>query len=49
LLISGGGFLLVKLVARGSNMSSDELLIGPAAIALMLLGLQQAEKLLSKT
>lgn len=49
LLISGGGFLLVKLLARGSTMSGGELLIGPAAVALMLLGLQQTEKLPSKT
>ena len=49
LLISGGGFLLVTTLARSVSMSGGALLIGPLAVALMVLGLQRAETLASKT
>jgi hypothetical protein len=39
LMISAGGFLFVSLLARGSNMSDIELLIGPASVGLMWLGM----------
>ncbi|HXT69404.1 MAG TPA: hypothetical protein VN700_06605 [Vicinamibacterales bacterium] len=44
MLISSAGFLLVDSLARGSAMSNGALLIGPLAVALMWLGLQQIEK-----
>lgn len=49
LLISGGGFILVRLLTHGSTTSSGELLIGPVAVALMWLGLRQTEKPAPKT
>jgi hypothetical protein len=42
LLIAGGGFLLVTLLAHGSAMSKGELLIGPLAVALIWLGITGA-------
>ena len=45
ILISGAGFLLVSLLGH-STMSRGWLLIGPAAVALMILGLKDPENLL---
>ena len=44
LLITAGGFLLIKLVATGSTMSDAELLIGPVSIGLVWLGMGGARR-----
>jgi hypothetical protein len=46
LLISVGGFLVVKLLASSSLLSDAELLVGPVAVALMWFGLHRAEKVI---
>ena len=41
LLVTVGGFMLVKLLAPPVTMSDTELVVGPIAVALMWLGTRQ--------